>query len=58
MICDHIINDPDEMVIARKASWLCKLFQFHKLNVDDKQSIIRNLIKKHKEERIKNGQGH
>lgn len=46
-------NDPDEMKIAREASFLCEIFQKHKLNADEKKMIIRELIqdfKKKKEE--------
>ncbi len=57
MAQEIIINDPKEMEIAKKASWLCKLFQKHNLEVADKQHIIRDLINLHKIKKEKeNGQ--
>lgn len=42
-------NDPSEMKIAKKASWLCKLFQSYSATVEDKKNIIKILIKEFKE---------
>lgn len=58
-------NDPDEMKIAREASFLCELFQEHKFDVDEKKMIIKDLIREHKKKleeqkklaEAKNGQG-
>ena len=49
-------DDPDEMKIAREASWLCNLFQEYNLNFKQKQKIIRSLIIEHKQKKINNGQ--
>jgi hypothetical protein len=38
-------NHPDEMKKARKASWLCDIFQENKLTVEDKQHVIKLLTK-------------
>lgn len=38
-----IINDPEEMEMAMKASWVAKIFQEHKLSVHDKCAVIKML---------------
>ena len=40
-----LFNDPEEMLRAREASWLCDIFQENQLNLRQKQKIIRETIK-------------
>lgn len=56
MESEFMKDDPDEMKIAREASWLCNLFQEYNLNFKQKQKIIRSLIIEHKQKKINNGQ--
>jgi len=52
-----IRNDPGEMKIASRASWLCRLFQSHSFTPEEKQNIIRETTEKFKLEELENGQG-
>ena len=40
--------DPRNMQVARESSWMCELFQELKLNVQDKQDMIRSLTDDYK----------
>jgi len=44
-----VIPDPHAMMVARNGSWLCDLFQKKGLSCDQKQFIIKQLIKKFKQ---------
>lgn len=43
-----MVNDPEEMKISSEASWLCELFQTNSLSVEEKQKVIKSLIKDYK----------
>lgn len=42
---DTVIPDINEMMIAARGSWLCDIFQKHKLTADERAFIINKLIK-------------
>lgn len=46
--------DEEEMQVAREGSWLCEIFQDHKLTIHEKQKIIRALVADHR--KLLNGQ--
>lgn len=56
MSVECIKNDPEEMKIAREASWLCNLFQKNNMTVEEKQKIIRKVTREHKRKESLNGQ--
>jgi hypothetical protein len=37
-------NDPEEMAVARDASWLCAFFQEHKFSAKEKKEFITSLL--------------